>query len=130
MKRVLKRGKTCEVSKPNNIRDLSQGFQASACVYSQRPAYAGFNLCMHAYGICVWDLLKTLTQKHETEKQNIKENPNSNNLACLLTSNKHKTKLSKHVITQTKQGKQIKQKRTKREKKGSRLIPQKGVPKL
>ena len=62
---------------------------------------------------------KNLTQKHETKKQSIKQNPNSNNLAYLQTSNKRKTKLSKHVITQTKQEKQIKQqKKEKREKKG------------
>ena len=101
----LNRGKTCEVSKPNNKRNLNQGFLANAYVPNQRPAYTGFNLPMHAYGMCAWDLFKTLTQKHDIEKQSIKENLNSNNLA----SNKHKTKQSKHVITQTKHEKYIKQ---------------------
>jgi len=44
--------------------------------------YARFNLCTYAYGMCAWDLFKTLTQKYEIEKQSIKENPNSNNLTC------------------------------------------------
>ena len=113
MKKGLNRGKKCGVSKPNNIRDLNQGFLASAYVPNQRPAYAGFNLRMHAYGMCAWDLFKTLTQKHDIEKHSTKENLNSNNLA----SNKHKTKQSKHVITQTKQEKYIKQqKKDKKEK--------------
>ena len=33
--------------------------------------YTGFNLRMHAYGMRAWDLFKTLTQKHEIEKQSI-----------------------------------------------------------
>jgi len=44
--------------------------------------YSRFNLRTHAYGMCAWDLFKMLNQKYETEKQSIKENPNSNNLTC------------------------------------------------
>ena len=49
---LKKKGKTCETNKPNNIKDLNQGFGASTCIRSQRPAYAGFNLRAHAHDIC------------------------------------------------------------------------------
>ena len=49
---LKKKGKTCETNKPNNIKDLNQGFRASTCIRSQRPAYAGFNLRAHAHDIC------------------------------------------------------------------------------
>ena len=54
----LNKGKTCEACKPNNIRDLNQGFWASAYVRNQRPANTGFNLRTHAYGMRAWDLFK------------------------------------------------------------------------
>ena len=54
----LNTGKTCEVSKPNNTRDLNQGFWAIAYIRKQRPTYVGFNLRMHAYGMRVWDLFQ------------------------------------------------------------------------
>ena len=54
------------------------------------PAYAARDLrmqgliCVHMLMACVRGTCsKTLTQKHKIEKQNIKENPNSNNLAYL-----------------------------------------------
>ena len=33
VKKDLKGGKTCETSKPNNIKNLDQGFQASTYVH-------------------------------------------------------------------------------------------------
>ena len=69
MKMTLKRDKACETNKPDNIRNLDWDFWVSACVHSQRPKYAGFNLRTHAYGMSMWDLFKTLPKNKLSKKQ-------------------------------------------------------------
>ena len=52
-KNFKKGGKACETNQANNMRNLYSGFWASACVCSQRLAYAGFNLHTHAHDMRV-----------------------------------------------------------------------------
>ena len=66
-----KKGKTCETNKPNNIKDLNQGFWVSTCICSQRPAYVGFNLHVHAHNMCAWDLFKNPNPETQSKKQSM-----------------------------------------------------------
>ena len=67
IKKGLKRDKTCETSKTNNIRNQNQGFWASTCVRSQRPTYAKFKLRTHAHDMRAWDLFNDTNPETETE---------------------------------------------------------------